>query len=245
MAKDEQSPKAQPGVPERGETSRRNFLKGAAVGAGVVGSGSTAGFLALRNTDTDATAAAVPASEGYLLVDPGKCTGCTSCMLACSTAHEGEASHSLARIQVLQNPFENFPNDIDQNQCRQCTYPACVEACPTGALQADPENGNVRLVDENKCAGCQRCLEACPYTEHRNVWNPDEGHAQKCDLCVDTPYWDEDGGPEGSQACVEVCPVDAITFTSEIPDQTDSRGYEVNLRNDQWEKLGLSGGERV
>ncbi|MDR5657479.1 4Fe-4S dicluster domain-containing protein [Halodesulfurarchaeum sp. HSR-GB] len=242
MGKNNTQDEAEPSVPDDG-TSRRNFLKGAAVGAGVVGTGATAGVLALNNEDTGESAKAIPASEGYLLVDPAKCTGCTSCMIACSTAHEGKASHSLARIQITQNPFEGFPNDINQEQCRQCTYAACVEACPTGALEADPENGNVRMVDEDKCVGCQRCLEACPYTPHRNTWNHEREYAMKCDLCADTPHWDQEGGPDGSQACVEVCPVGAIQFTDEIPTQYDDEGYKVNLRDEQWEQLGLYAGD--
>jgi hypothetical protein len=53
---------------------------------------------------------AIPASEGYLLVDTKKCQGCVSCMLACSLVHEGIASLSLARIQVLQNGQWSYEN---------------------------------------------------------------------------------------------------------------------------------------
>jgi len=92
-------------------------------------------------------------SQGYLIVDTKKCQGCLTCMLACSLVHEGYESLSLARIQVVQNPFENFPDDINIAQCRQCVDPVCIEACPTRALHADKENGYVRTVDKNKCIG--------------------------------------------------------------------------------------------
>jgi ferredoxin len=52
--------------------------------------------------------AAYPVSEGYLVVDIKKCQGCVSCMLACSLVHEGVENLSLARIQVLQNSFDNW-----------------------------------------------------------------------------------------------------------------------------------------
>src|SRR5512146_925470 len=60
-----------------------------------------------------------PASTGYLVVDNKKCAGCMSCMVACSTAHEGQPNPSLSRIQVTQDRFLSFPNDLQQNQCRQ------------------------------------------------------------------------------------------------------------------------------
>jgi protein NrfC len=64
--------------------------------------------------------------------------------------------------------------------------------------------------------------------------------SRKCDLCANAPYhWDkEGGGPEGKQACVEVCPVGAIKFTREVPRQEGDSGYKVNLRGESWKQLG-------
>ena len=56
--------------------------------------------------------AAFPVSNGYLLVDNKKCQGCLTCMLACSLVNEGTENLSLSRIQVLQNPFARFPEDL-------------------------------------------------------------------------------------------------------------------------------------
>jgi protein NrfC len=153
--------------------------------------------------------------------------------------HEGKENLSLSRIQIIQNPFGHFPDDIIQEQCRQCVFPACVEACPTGALHADPKNGNVRLVDEQKCIGCQRCVEACPHKPSRAIWNFEQKHSQKCDLCANASHWKQKGGPDGLQACVEVCPMKAIKFSRTIPTQTGDVGYHVNLRGANWKQLGL------
>ena len=70
----------------------------------------------------------------------------------------------------------------------------------------------------------------------------DDKKSRKCDLCAITPYhWDEaGGGPDGKQACVEVCPVGAIKFTREIPVQDGDAGYKVNLRDSAWQQLGYS-----
>jgi len=178
-----------------------------------------------------------PLSAGYLVVDSKKCAGCIACMLACSLVHEGKTSPSLSRIQIVQNTWERFPEDIDLAICRQCVSPECVEACPTGALHVDAANGNVRTVDESLCDGCQVCIDACPYIPSRVIWHHERNVAMKCDLCADTPYWSHKGGPDGKQACVEVCPMRAIKLVKEVPEE--AMGYEVNLRNKHWGWLGF------
>jgi len=218
--------------------SRRQFL----IGAGGVGIGALAGGFMVKSFFLPDSVFAVPASEGYLVVDTHKCAGCASCMLACSLVHSGETSLSLSRIQIINNVFAAYGQEdgVVQEQCRQCPHPYCAEACPTGAMHADPDNGNVRTVDQAKCIGCERCIEACPFTPSRVQWDPKKRKAQKCDLCKDTPYMTEEGGVGGQQACVAVCPTRAISFVSDIPAQTDT-GYQVNLRDDNvaWALLGL------
>jgi len=217
--------------------SRRQFL----TGVGGMGIGAVLGGALLKSIILPEEVLAVPASGGYILVDTKKCSGCTTCMLTCSLTHYGETSLSLARIQVIQDSFGKFPDDIEIDQCRQCPYPSCVDACPTGANHIDAENGNVRMIDYDKCIGCERCVNACPFTPSRVQWNPEEKHAQKCDLCADTPYWSEEGGPDGKHACVEACPMRAITFTRDIPAQTDA-GYDVDLRaGTPWDAYGFPG----
>jgi protein NrfC len=167
-------------------------------------------------------------------------------MLACSLVNEGVENLSLSRIQVIQNPFAKWPADLTVEQCRQCVDPACVSACPEDALRIDARFGNVRrVVDKEKCVGCGACVEACPYTPSRPLVAPDETYggdlkARKCELCADAPYhWDPaGGGPQGKQACVEVCPVGAIQFTSKVPEQKGDAGYKVNLRDNAWAGLG-------
>jgi protein NrfC len=214
--------------------SRRDFV--AAVGGLGVGAVATGAVSSVLSSNDDGVHM-IESSEGYLLVDTKKCGACETCMLSCALAHSGQTNLNLSRIQLSKNPLGCFPNDVKQHQCRQCPYPPCVDACPTGANHADEETG-VRLIDEGKCIGCERCVEACPFTPSRIQWNYVERHAQKCDLCINTPHWDETGGPRGKQACVEVCPMKAISFTPHIPHQSDA-GYEVNLRNKHWAIAGF------
>jgi len=219
-------------VREDGVT-RRQFVKGlGAVSATAVFGGTILGGLLFPNG-----VMAIPASTGYLLVDMKKCQGCNTCMMACSLAHHGEQNLSLSRIQIVQDSWKGYPDDIGIEACRQCKDPKCVEACPTGAMHADADTGEVRLVDADKCIGCMQCVEACPHGSGRVIWNHEEGHAQKCDLCANTPFWDHKGGPGGTQACISVCPVNAIKYTDTLPGDD---GYEVNLRGKGWAAIGLS-----
>jgi protein NrfC len=220
--------------------SRRDFL--VASGTVVAVDALVSGVPAMAASKPAATGA-LPASKGYLVYDSKKCAGCTTCMLACSLTHYGFQSLSLSRIQIMQDSFGKFPDDIKMAPCRQCATPPCVINCPVGAAYVDTKNGNVRRIDSTKCIGCQTCIRMCPQQPHRTVWNPDlepNGKSSKCDLCIDTAaYWNEKGGPDGKQACVQSCPMKALKFVAEMPDQTETNGYDVKLRNDHWFKLGF------
>ena len=207
--------------------SRRDF---------VVGSGTAlAGGALTAYTPTTALAAAqsgqtpYPLSKGYLVYDSRLCAGCQSCMLACSLVHEGAASTSLSRIQVSRAVLARYPYDITMSVCRQCPEPMCVKNCPTGACHVSEKNGNVRMIDADKCIGCGTCLKACPYSPHRTIWNPDAKKSTKCDLCADAPHFSKPGGPSGSQACVTTCPMGALKLVAELPSQKDISGYDVDL----------------
>lgn len=186
---------------------------------------------------------AIPNSEGFLLVDLKKCQGCSTCMMACALAHSGVASYTLARIQIQQDSFVNWPDDVYMAACRQCQDAPCVEVCPVRPVKANrprPEHGNVRMIDPDLCIGCKSCVTRCPFRPGRVQWNFSTRKAQKCDLCVETPYLEEKGGLGGFQACARVCPVNAISFTRIMPDQTVADSYLTNLRGPAWAKLGMT-----
>jgi protein NrfC len=227
--------------------SRRDFLVAggtiAAVDALIATTPAKAAVL--PTTSPAPTTEGYPTSKGYLVYDSKKCAGCTTCMLSCSLVHYGVQNLSLARIQIMQDSFGKFPYDVKMAPCRQCVTPPCVINCPVGAAFVDTENGNVRRIDSDKCIGCKTCLAMCPQQPHRPVWNHTIGKSSKCDLCLDTPYWNEKGGPGGKQACVESCPMKAIKFVTALPNQEETEGYDVNLRNEHWLKLGLVDDSRI
>jgi len=226
---------------EQKKYSRRDFLVG---GSAALAAGALAATPGVKTAEASEEAS-LPESKGYLLYDSKKCIGCTTCMLSCSMVHHGEQNLSLSRIQIIQDSFGKFPDDLQIAPCRQCVTPVCVKNCPVGAAYVDTKNGNIRRINKEECIGCQTCLQMCPQQPHRTIWNHIEDKASKCDLCIDTPHWSEKGGVGGKQACVESCPMQAIKFVTETPDQKESEGYNVNLRNENFLNLGLVDDSRI
>ena len=81
--------------------------------------------------------------------------------------------------------------------CNHCTKPACVAACPRGAVYKREEDGIV-LIDQDRCRGYRYCLKGCPYK--KIYWNPVEKKSQKCIFCY--PRVEQRQG----NFCVSQCP---------------------------------------
>lgn len=64
--------------------------------------------------------------------------------------------------------------------CEHCLNPACVAACPSGAMYKRDEDGIV-LVDQEACRGWRLCVSACPYKKVYFNWNTHK--AEKCTFC--------------------------------------------------------------
>jgi NAD-dependent dihydropyrimidine dehydrogenase PreA subunit len=64
--------------------------------------------------------------------------------------------------------------------CNHCSNPACLEACPHGAIYKRKIDGLV-LRDETRCQGEQDCMCACPYK--KIYFNAERRIAQHCIGC--------------------------------------------------------------
>jgi formate dehydrogenase iron-sulfur subunit len=91
-----------------------------------------------------------------------------------------------------------------RKQCRHCLEPACVTACPVGAMHKT-EIGPV-LYDSSKCLGCRYCMMACPFGIPRYEWSSVTPYVRKCILCYDRIK------VGGQPACTEACPTKATIF---------------------------------
>jgi nitrate reductase / nitrite oxidoreductase, beta subunit len=81
--------------------------------------------------------------------------------------------------------------------CNHCLNPACVAACPSGAIYKRGEDGIV-LIDQSRCRGWRSCVPACPYK--KSFYNWTTGTSEKCILCF--PRIESGQAP----ACFHSCP---------------------------------------
>jgi formate dehydrogenase iron-sulfur subunit len=88
--------------------------------------------------------------------------------------------------------------------CMHCLEPACVSACPVGALRKTSKGPVV--YDAEKCIGCRYCLMACPFGVPKYQWERPLPIVGKCILCSQRI---EAGQPT---ACAAVCPTGATLF---------------------------------
>jgi phenylglyoxylate dehydrogenase beta subunit len=81
--------------------------------------------------------------------------------------------------------------------CNQCSEPACLGVCPTGAIA---KNGSgITTIDRDKCVGCGLCALACPYGGI--TCDEASGKPYKCDRCA---------GEEPK--CAAACPHGVLTY---------------------------------
>lgn len=64
--------------------------------------------------------------------------------------------------------------------CNHCLNPACVAACPSGAIYKRDEDGVV-LVSQDACRGWRHCVPSCPYKKIYFNWQTNK--AEKCIFC--------------------------------------------------------------
>ena len=153
-----------------------------------------------------------------IVVNIEKCVGCGSCEFYCAVAH----SSSKDPVKILlkgENPgyrinVESYGQRPVPVTCRQCDEPACMMACPTGALHRHGKNFPV-LVDDERCIGCTMCVQACPFGVMTT--KPSGEGVMKCDLCVERQA-------QGLKpACVTACLTGALVFEEEEESNRDKR----------------------
>ena len=160
-----------------------------------------------------------------IVADVRKCMACRACEIACAVSHvEGEdlvgaISSGRARKRVYVEAAGCLAVPL---QCRHCEDAPCVKVCPSGALSRLSPGAPV-LVQEERCIGCEFCVQACPFGVIRlaTVASSDGTTSRravvKCDLCVARQA-------KGMKpACVSACPTGAIEFREADDSARDAR----------------------
>ncbi len=157
-----------------------------------------------------------------LLAAPSRCIGCCSCQAACAMEHDLPEGTRTVKVMQL-GPFgqgDGLTMSFLPTTCFHCDRPACVAACPTGAMQKRADG--IVFSDLEICIGCLTCAVACPYGIP--VLNTATGKVAKCDGCrerVDMGLW---------PACALKCPSDTLTFGSTRKVVQDRRQREAFKR---------------
>lgn len=131
--------------------------------------------------------------EKVKVMDTERCSGCLSCMFACTRKNREKVSLEKSAIQIRSTG--GIEKGFAVVMCRDCEDPPCAEVCETGALKPK-EDGGVSY-DEEKCTGCGLCEEAC--TVNAIVWDEDSESPIICDNCG---------------YCVQFCPHDVLSLES-------------------------------
>ena len=135
--------------------------------------------------------------QGFIY-DPTRCVRCRTCEAACKATRDvAPGLRWRWTEETWRGAFPDVTRAFLSLSCMHCAEPACLDACPTGAISKTADG--VVLVDAEKCNGCRECLPACPYGVPQFGG---DGLMQKCDYCT---------GLDMPPVCATHCPTGALS----------------------------------
>lgn len=123
-----------------------------------------------------------------MAIDLDKCTGCGTCMVACSAENnisvrpdESDKQRSITWMRLYRitngKPFPETEVSYFPRPCMHCDHHTpCVFVCPATATETDYNTGIVSQI-YTRCIGCRYCMAACPY--HARTFNWWDGYFPK------------------------------------------------------------------
>lgn len=111
------------------------------------------------------------------------CIGCRACEMACKDKNGLAPGPRFRRVQYIEGGVfpDVFAFKVNMS-CNHCAEPACLPACPTGAIWKRADNGVVDI-DSTLCIGCRKCEATCPFGAPQ--YDPEENVVKKCNMCID------------------------------------------------------------
>ncbi len=101
---------------------------------------------------------AISIEKGIARVDPEKCVDCKKCIKACPKHLISETPYEKAVAIGCSNKDRGKPViDVCRIGCIACTK--CVQSCPKEAIRME---GNIPVIDYEKCVKCGLCKKNCP-----------------------------------------------------------------------------------
>lgn len=157
--------------------------------------------------------------RGFLL-DPNKCLGCRSCILACAANKKLAPGLYLRSIEEQEKKIAGkIHKYFLSSACNHCKNPECIRLCPREAISKRKDG--IVIHDPERCDGCGTCTRSCPFGAP--VINNLTGKMIKCDMCHDRI---DDGR---DPACVSACPVQALQLIEDISSfDKELREYVTN-----------------
>ncbi len=171
---------------------------------------------------------AIVMENGVAVIDKEKCIACGKCVIECPRNVISLIPKSAkAIINCSTQDKGKDVTEVCEVGCIGCAM--CVKACEFDAIKM---NGNLPIIDHDKCQNCGMCAEKCPtgcisydYGK-RKIAFIEEEKCIGCTLCKKACQFDAVEGERkethkiitencvGCRACYEACPKSAIHLIS-------------------------------
>lgn len=91
----------------------------------------------------------------FVVAEPLWCTGCNTCLAACSDVHKTQGLQQHPRLALAKTSTLTAPV-----VCHHCEEAPCLQVCPVNAIS---QRDDAIQLNESLCIGCKLCAVVCPF----------------------------------------------------------------------------------